>query len=55
MFHHQPSRRGLAWLELVLVVAFLALLFQVFPGLWWGLWGALDLRQWSRGGWLPWQ
>ena len=52
MYHDKTSRRGVAWLELILVLAFLALLFQVFPSLWWGLWAALDLRTWSRGTWF---
>lgn len=41
-------RAGIAWLELLLVLAFLALLFQVFPSLWF----ALDFRTWSRTTWF---
>lgn len=52
MYHHKTSLGGFARLELVLVLACLALLFQVFPGLWWDLWAALDFRTWSRGTWF---
>jgi hypothetical protein len=45
-------RLGAAWLESLLVVAFLALLFQVFPSLWTLLWSAIDIRQWSRTTWM---
>lgn len=45
-------RTGAAWLEILLVLAFLALLFQVFPGLWKLLWHALDVRQWSSATWM---
>lgn len=45
-------RTGAAWLEVLLVLAFLALLFQVFPGLWELLWHALDVRRWSSATWM---
>ena len=45
-------RSGFALLELLLVLAFLALLFQVFPALWFGLLWAVDVRNWSRGMWM---
>ncbi len=46
------KRRGVAWLELLLALAFVALLFQVFPSLWNGLVWAADVRNWSRGVWM---
>lgn len=48
----QQRRTGAAWLEILLVLAFLALLFQVFPSLWVMLWQAIDVRQWSGAGWM---
>ena len=45
-------RTGAAWLEILLVLAFLSLLFQVFPSLWMLLWQAFDVRQWSRTTWM---
>ena len=51
-----PSRRrlrlGAAWLEMLLILAFLALIFQVFPSLWKLLWQGFDVRRWSRTTWL---
>jgi len=44
--------RGFASLELLLVIAILAVLFQLFPSLWFSLAWAVDFRNWSRGGWL---
>lgn len=46
------GRSGNAKLEILLVLAFLALLFQVFPALWNLLCGAADVRQWSRTTWM---
>ncbi|MEX2317294.1 MAG: hypothetical protein WD669_09095 [Pirellulales bacterium] len=46
------TRSGFAKLELLLVLAFLALLFQVFPSLWFGVLGVLDIRNWPRGVWV---
>lgn len=46
------SPLGFGRLELLLVLAFLALLFQVFPALWLGLLWALDVRNWPREVWL---
>ena len=48
---HQ-HRRGVAWLEILLVLAVLALLFQVFPQLWFNTLWALDVRNWSRAAWF---
>jgi hypothetical protein len=45
-------RRGVAWLEILLVLAVLALVFQVFPQLWFSTLWALDVRNWSRGVWF---
>lgn len=52
MMENRYKRGGFAWLELLLALAFLALLFQVFPSLWFGLWAALDVRNWSRAVWF---
>lgn len=48
----RSTRYGVARLELLLSIASLALLFQVFPSLWFGLVWALDVRNWSRGIWI---
>jgi len=45
-------RYGIAWLELLLVLAFLVLLFQFFPLLWFGIIWALDIRNWPRTMWF---
>ena len=45
-------REGIAWLELLLVLAILSLLFQIFPSAWSWLVGALDPRNWSRRTWF---
>lgn len=45
-------RAGVAWLEILLVLAFLVLLFQVFPSFWKLLWQAFDVREWSRMAWI---
>ena len=45
-------RAGVAWLEIVLALAFLTLLFQVFPPVWKLLWQAFDVREWSRTTWM---
>jgi hypothetical protein len=46
------NRRGLIRLELLLMLAALALLFQLFPSLVIALSRALDLRYWPAGVWL---
>ncbi|MEX2316622.1 MAG: hypothetical protein WD669_05685 [Pirellulales bacterium] len=46
------ERGGFGRLEVLLVLAFLALLFQVFPSLWFGTWRLLDVRNWPRGAWM---
>ena len=45
-------RAGFAWLELLLALAFFALMFQVFPSLGSALWSALDIRTWSQTTWF---
>jgi hypothetical protein len=42
----RPPRAGFAWLELLLVLALLALVLQLFPALWTGMLWALDVRNW---------
>ena len=44
----RDARSGFALLELLLVVAIVALILQLFPS----LWGALDVRTWSRATWV---
>jgi hypothetical protein len=39
-------------LEVLLVLAFAALLFQVFPSLWFGILRALHVQNWGRVSWL---
>ena len=48
----QAYRTGFAWLELLLVLAILALFFQFFPSLWTGALWALDPRHWPRTVWF---
>ncbi|MGQ0601069.1 MAG: hypothetical protein ACT4QE_05155 [Anaerolineales bacterium] len=43
---------GLGRLEVLLVIAFFALVFQVFPSLWFGLVWAADVRNWARSAWM---
>lgn len=40
------------WLELLLALAVVALVFQLFPGLYHYLLSWVDVRQWSRSNWL---
>jgi len=49
---HRSFRSGFAWLELLLVLAVPALLFQLFPSLWSGTLWALDVRNWPRTVWF---
>ena len=44
--------RGLARIELLLALAAVALLFQLFPPLWPTLRGAVDVRNWPRTVWI---
>jgi hypothetical protein len=46
------DRGGFGKLEALLVIAFLSLLFQVFPTLWTGTLYVLDVRNWGRWAWL---
>lgn len=46
------DRGGFGKLELLLVLAFVSLLFQVFPSLWHGTLWIIDVRNWSRGVWM---
>ncbi len=46
------ERGGHARLEAFLVLAFVVLVLQVFPALWFGLWWVVDVRHWSRGAWM---
>ncbi|MEX2167716.1 MAG: hypothetical protein WD851_00270 [Pirellulales bacterium] len=45
-------RSGFAWLELLLVLALVAVLFQAFPSLWFTFLSAADVRSWSRDAWI---
>jgi len=47
--HH---RNGIAWLETLLAIAILALLFQLIPRLGSGAAMLLDVRYWSRSTWF---
>ena len=49
---YRPNVSGFAWLELLLVLAFLALVFQLFPSVWTGTVWALDIRNWPRTFWF---
>lgn len=50
--HKRRRRAGFAWLEVLLALAFIALLFQVFPALWLGTLDVVDVRNWSRTTWF---
>jgi hypothetical protein len=52
MRRHQHVRGAFGRLEILLVVAVLALFFQVFPSLWFGLLRVVDVRNWPRGAWM---
>jgi hypothetical protein len=52
MTHRRYARTGVAWLELLLVLAVLALLLQVFPSLIVDLRSVLDLRNWTVWSWF---
>lgn len=43
---------GFPRLELLLILTFIVLLFQVFPSLWFAFTWCIDVRNWSRGVWL---
>jgi hypothetical protein len=45
-------RLRLDWLELLLLSASVALVFQMFPWLWWSIYSRLDPRTWSRSTWF---
>jgi len=49
---YRTTRTGFAWLELLLALAALALLFQLFPSLWVGNLWTLDIRNWPRTVWF---
>ncbi len=46
------DRSGFAWLELLLALAILALVLQLFPSVWVGTLWALDVRNWPRTVWF---
>lgn len=48
----RPTRTGVAWLEVLLVLAIVALVLQLFPALWWRLVALVDVRHWSRWTWF---
>jgi hypothetical protein len=35
------------WLEVLIFVAVVTLLFQLFPNLWWGALAVIDVRNWT--------
>lgn len=43
---------GFAFLEVLFVLAIVALLFQAHPSLWFRLIAELDVRNWSRAAWI---
>ena len=48
----QRIRAGFAWPELLLALALVALVLQLFPSLWFGILWALDVRNWPRTVWF---
>jgi hypothetical protein len=48
---HLP-RGGFVWLELLLALGLVALLFQLVPSLWWAFLSVIDMRNWSSGVWI---
>jgi hypothetical protein len=49
---NEPKRFRIGRLEALLVVTVAALVFQVFPTLWFGLLWIVDVRNWSRSAWF---
>ena len=45
------EKSGFPWLEVLLVLSVLALVFQLFPDLWFGTLFVLDFRHWTWTGW----
>lgn len=45
--HDEKNEAALGWLEALWIALCLAFVFQLYPPLWWGLIGALDVRAWS--------
>lgn len=52
MLLRRSHRRGFAWLELLLALTLLALLFRFFPSLLPDVLATLDVRNWSRSVWM---
>ncbi|TWT37165.1 hypothetical protein KOR34_21120 [Posidoniimonas corsicana] len=48
----RDTRAGIGKLELLLVLAILSLMLQLFPSLWGSFLFAIDTRNWSRSAWL---
>lgn len=48
----KPFHSGFAWLEVLCILALLALVLQLTPSVWEGLLSALDIRNWSRAVWI---
>lgn len=52
MSNRRNNRCGVGRLEVLLVLAFVALVFQVFPPLWFALVWVADIRNWARSAWM---
>jgi hypothetical protein len=48
----EQRRAGYAWPELLLALAIVALVLQLYPSLWFRALWALDVRNWSQAAWL---
>lgn len=48
----QYRRAGIAWLELLLAIAAVVLLLQLFPGVAMAVVAVLDVRTWTSWGWF---
>jgi hypothetical protein len=53
MVRNSTSHRcGIAWLELLVVLAAIAMFLQLFPSVLWDFVAALDVRAWSSSVWF---
>jgi predicted membrane metal-binding protein len=48
----RSERNGAAWLELLIALAFVAILLQMFPSLLFATLWALDIRNWPHTSWF---
>lgn len=52
MSRNRIYRSGLGWVEILLILAVISCLLQVFPSLWDAVSAVIDIRQWPRAVWF---